>query len=177
MAAFSYAWAVRNLTPFEAATFASRSTADYVETRALPIMATCTGGQTREIAARTGGRIYLAGPFREAGQRMLVDDARSQLHAFGMRVFSPIHDIGPGNAEIVVQQDLAAIRECDAVFAILNGSSPGTVFEVGYARALDKPVFCVTQNMRDVDLKLPRGAGAYLHEDYVSALFQIAWRS
>ena len=131
----------------------------------------------RETVKKAGGRIYLAGPFRETGQRLFINDARSQLKALGMEVFSPIHDVGPGGAEMVVQQDLDAVRQCDAVFAILNGSSPGTVFEVGYARALNKPVFCVTQNMRDVDVKLPKGSGANLHDDYVSALFQIAWRS
>lgn len=178
VAAFAYAWGVENKVAIEAAKFASLSTANYVETRALPIKSLDDVETVkREQAHRTGGKIYLAGPFREIGQRMLIDDARSQLRALGMRVFSPIHDVGPGNAEVVVQQDLKAIHECDAVFAILNGSSPGTVFEVGYARALGKPVFCVTQNMRDADLKLPKGSGANLHEDYVSALFQVAWRS
>ncbi|MBX3532152.1 MAG: nucleoside 2-deoxyribosyltransferase [Rhizobiaceae bacterium] len=178
VAAFCYAWAICGDAAANAAEFASQSTANYVETRTLPIAPpSASNVKLRDAVTKAGGKIYLAAPFREAGQRMLLDDARSQLQHLGMQVFSPIHDIGPGSAELVVQQDLAAIRQCDAVFAILNGSSPGTVFEVGYARALDKPVFCVTQNMRDVDLKLPTGAGAHLHEDYVSALFQIAWRS
>ncbi|WP_181177523.1 PfkB family carbohydrate kinase [Mesorhizobium sp. B4-1-1] len=177
VAAFAYAWAYKKMQATAAANFASLSTANYVETRTLPIEPPSDETSTkREVAHRTGGRIYLAGPFRETGQRMLIDDARSQLQALGMGVFSPVHDIGPGAAEVVVRQDLAAIQQCDAVFAILNGGSPGTVFEVGYASALGKPVFCVTQNMREVDLKLPKGAGALLHEDYVSALFQIAWR-
>ncbi|MBY3464750.1 DUF4406 domain-containing protein [Rhizobium laguerreae] len=176
VAAFALAWAINGLSPFDAALFASQSTADYVESLKLPVKAPDLAATGREVACKTGGRIYLAGPFRETGQRMFIDDARSQLQALGMSVFSPIHDIGPGSAEVVVQHDLAAVRQCDAVFAILNGSSPGTVFEVGYARALEKPVFCVAQNMRDVDVKLPKGSGAYLHSDYVSALFQIAWR-
>ena len=176
VAAFAFAWAVKGSPPSEAAMFASRSTADYVETQALPIK-TSRQMKERETVKKAGGRIYLAGPFRETGQRLFINDARSQLKALGMEVFSPIHDVGPGGAEMVVQQDLDAVRQCDAVFAILNGSSPGTVFEVGYARALNKPVFCVTQNMRDVDVKLPKGSGANLHDDYVSALFQIAWRS
>ncbi|MCQ1779398.1 PfkB family carbohydrate kinase [Neorhizobium galegae] len=177
VAAFSYAWAINGMRPEDAARFASLSTAHYVETRALPIAPPAeTLAGSREVAVKAGGRIYLAGPFRETGQRMLIDDARVHLRGLGMDVFSPIHDIGPGGAELVVRQDLDAIRQCDAVFAILNGSSPGTVFEVGYARALGKPVFCVTQNMRDVDLKLPKGAGAFLHDDYVSALHHIAWR-
>jgi len=176
VAAFAFAWAIQGMEPAEAAMFASRSTADYVETLALPISPP-SQITNREVVKKAGGRIYLAGPFRETGQRLFINDARAHLKALGMEVFSPIHDIGPGVAEVVVQQDLNAVQQCDAVFAILNGSSPGTVFEVGYARALNKPVFCVTQNMREVDMKLPKGSGAYLHDDYVSALFQIAWRS
>ncbi|WP_168254117.1 PfkB family carbohydrate kinase [Rhizobium leguminosarum] len=177
VAAFALAWAIEGRSAPDAAEFASVSTANYVETRILPITSMTGNIVARKPAAKAGGNIYLAGPFRELGQRMMIDDARSQLRLLGMSVFSPIHDIGPGSADVVVEQDLAAIQQCDAVFAILNGSSPGTVFEVGYARALGKPVFCVTQNMRDVDLKLPRGSHAHLHDDYVSALFQIAWRS
>ncbi|MGO7339983.1 PfkB family carbohydrate kinase [Rhizobium johnstonii] len=176
VAAFALAWAVRKNSPAEAALFASRSVANYVETQALPILPPNELVE-RDVAKKAGGKIYLAGPFRETGQRMFIEDARTQLKSLGMEVFSPIHDIGPGVAEVVVKQDLSAVHQCDAVFAILNGSSPGTVFEVGYARALGKPVFCVTQNMREVDVKLPKGSGAFLHDDYVSALFQIAWRS
>lgn len=178
VAAFTLAWAVQRRSPQEAATYASLATAEYVESRNLPIpLPEAIQNKHREPVKLAGGNIYLAGPFREVGQRMLIDDALDHLSALKMKVFSPIHDIGPGEAEVVVEKDLDAIRQCDAVFAILNGSSPGTVFEVGFARALDKPVFCVAQNLRHGDLKLPRGSGAYMHDDYVSVLFQIAWRS
>ena len=110
VAAFAYAWAVRNMPIVDAGRFASLSTANYVETRGLPIAPPDPGAiPCREEAGRTGGRVYLAAPFRETGQRMLVDDARSQLRNLGMSVFSPIHDIGPGVAEVVVRHDLAAI--------------------------------------------------------------------
>lgn len=178
VSAFAYGWAVAGMSPFATAEFASRSVAEYLETRSTKIEPPGSPNiKTREVVKKAGGMIYLAGPFRETGQRMLINDARAHLRSLGMTVFSPIHDIGPGSAELVVHRDLAAVRECDAVFAILNGSSPGTVFEVGFAIALNKPVFCVAQNMRDVDLKLPRGSGAFIHDDYVSALHQIAWRS
>ncbi|MDM9628460.1 PfkB family carbohydrate kinase [Rhizobium sp. S152] len=175
VAAFTKAWAVDRMDPAEAANIASLATAAYVESRILPLSNEAIS-TNREPARRTGGNVYLAGPFRETGQRMLIDDVRNHLRDLGMSVFSPIHDVGPGSADIVVQHDISAIRDCDVVFALLNGSSPGTVFEVGFARALEKPVFCVAQNMREVDLKLPRGTGAYLHDDLVSAMFQIAWR-
>ncbi len=178
VAAFALAWGKLGLPALEAADYASKATAHYVETSSLPIISPSDAeGVTRDPVSLTGGEIYLAGPFRELGQRALINEARHWLRSLGMTVFSPVHDIGHGPADKVVKQDLVALDRCDAVLAILNGSSPGTVFEVGYAIAKDKPTFCVAQNMRDNDLKLPHGAGAVIHRDFISALHLIAWRA
>lgn len=177
-AAFTLAWAQLQMSPLDAADYASKATAHYVETSSLPIISpSCAKVISRDPVSLAGGEIYLAGPFRELGQRALIDEARYRLKSLGMTVFSPVHDIGHGLADQVVKQDLAALNRCDAVLAILNGSSPGTVFEVGYAIAKDKPVFCVAQNMHDNNLKLPHGAGAIIHHDFISALHLIAWRT
>ncbi|MFN4185732.1 MAG: PfkB family carbohydrate kinase [Hyphomonas sp.] len=177
VAAFTLAWAVSNLDPIQAADFASKAVAGYVETSSLPMISIDEAKSiARSPVVLKPGRVYLAGPFRELGQRILIDEVRSILRRLGLDVFSPVHDIGRGPAEKVVPQDLEALRGCDAVFAILNGSSPGTLFEVGYAVRGDKPVFCVAQNMRDVDTKLPRGAGCTVHPDLISALHLLAWR-
>ena len=177
VAAFALAWAVNGVDVGTAVVYASKATASYVETRSLPILALKeVANKEWHPAVLKDGNVYLAGPFREVGQRVLINDARQQLTALGMKVFSPIHDIGPGPAEKVVGSDLAALSQCDAVFAFLNGSSPGTVFEVGYARGLQKPTYCVAQNMRQADLKLPIGSGCFVYDDYVTALHKIAWR-
>lgn len=177
VAAFALAWGINNMNPIEAAEYASKAVAQYVETSALPILQieNITSAD-REPVELTGGQIYLAGPFRELGQRSIVNEARNIISSLGMTVFSPVHDIGHGPAEKVVKQDLEALDACDAVFAILNGSSPGTVFEVGYAAAKSKPIFCVAQNTRINDIKLPIGVGCIIHEDFVSALHLLAWR-
>ena len=177
VAAFALAWMIAGLDPRDAADYASRAVATYVETRSLPMASLAdTRSEQRRPVSLKGGKVYLAGPFRETGQRYLIDDARQRLTALGMEVFSPVHDIGHGPAEKVVRLDLQALDACDAVFAILNGTTPGTLFEVGYARAKGFDVFCVEQNMREADLKLPRGSGCSIYPDYVTALHQIAWR-
>ena len=177
VAAFALAWGQSDLSPLEAADYASRSVAAYVETEAreLPPIK-CIQKAHRETVKLAGGNIYLAGPFRELGQRVIVNEARKVLLGLEMEVFSPVHDIGHGPAEAVVAKDLQAIRDCDAVLAIINGSSPGTLFEVGYAVALGKPVVCVAQNMRSNDTKLPKGAGCSVHDDLISAAHLLAWR-
>lgn len=178
VSAFTYAWAIESMPVAKAAEYASKAVAMYVNSQTLPIASPSRVAKfDGEAVQRKGGKIYLAGPFRQMGQRWLVDDARRRLRELGMEVFSPVHDIGHGPAEKVVHKDLAAIDECDAMFAIFNGTTPGSMFEVGYARAKGKPVFGVAQNVRDVDLKLPKGSGCVIHRDYVSALHQVAWRS
>ncbi len=178
VAAFAQAWMIAGADPREATDYASRAVAAYVESSALPMSSHAeTRAQGRRAVTLKGGKIYLAGPFRETGQRYLIDDARQRLIALGMDVFSPVHDIGHGPAEKVVRLDLEALDACDAVFAILNGTTPGTLFEVGYARAKGSEVFCVAQNMRDADLKFPLGSGCAVYSDYVTALHQLAWRS
>lgn len=178
VAAFAFAWGKEGMSPLEAADYASRAVAAYVESEIclLPPITEALA-EKRKPVKLAGGSVYLAGPFRELGQRVIVNEARKALHSLGMKVFSPVHDIGHGPAEAVVARDLKAIKDCDAVLAILNGSSPGTLFEVGYAIALEKPVYCVAQNMRSNDTKLPRGAGCEVHEDFISALHHLAWRS
>ena len=176
-AAFAYAWGICELSPLLAVKFASLAVANYVETVSLPMISLEDANNTSRKPVRLKrGNVYLAGPFRELGQRVLINEARRLIQDLGMKVISPVHDIGHGPAEKVVKRDLKAIRDCDALFAILNGSSPGTLFEVGYAVRDNKQVFCVAQNMRDVDMKLPLGSGCIIHKDFVTALHLLAWR-
>jgi len=177
VAAFALAWGAKNMSPLASARYASLAVADFVEKNALPILSIGAAKETNRTAVKLkGGEVYLAGPFRELGQRVTINEARKILHSLGLNVFSPVHDIGHGPAETVVKLDLEALDKCDCVLAILKGSSPGTVFEVGYAAAKGKPVYCVAQNMRKNDLKLPQGVGAIIHDDFVSALHLLAWR-
>ena len=125
VAAFALAWGIHGEDPIQAADYASKAAAQYVETSALPIQSFEAAKRTpREPVVLAGGHIYLAGPFRELGQRVIVNEVRKLLGILGMTVFSPVHDIGHGPAENVVKQDLEALNNCDAVLAILNGSSP-----------------------------------------------------
>lgn len=177
VAAFTLAWAIEGMLPVSAADYASKAVAHYVETSALPIASIKDSeSAVRQPVELMGGKVYLAAPFRDLGQRSVVNEARDIIRSLGMDVFSPVHDIGHGPAEKVVKQDLEALDSCDAVFAILSGSSPGTIFEVGYAAAKSKSIFCVAQNTRLNDIKLPTGVGCVIHEDFVSALHLLAWR-
>jgi len=94
---------------------------------------------------------------------------------------SPPPDLqGPALAHWILQSNLAAIRQADAVLANLNpfrGLEPdsGTAFEVGFAHALGKPVWAYMDDDCPLPQRVPhelRGDGhrfdaqGYLVEDF-----------
>ena len=176
-ALFASAWGIHGTTADDAARLASRAVAAYADSMALPVPSVETlRKSTWSEAVAAGGRAYLASPFFTLGERWLVDEARRCLIELGLTVFSPVHDIGHGPANVVAPADLAALDECDVVFAILDGLDSGTVFEIGYARAHNKPVYALAQSVSGEDLKMVVGSGCGVVDDFVTALHYVAWR-
>ncbi|WP_207005354.1 PfkB family carbohydrate kinase [Trinickia mobilis] len=177
-AIFAAQWAVHRESPVVAAELASKAVASYVDTMSLPspraeqLRAT----KLEELVTRPG-KVYLASPFFTLGQRWLVDEARRCLQDLGLDVFSPAHDVGTGNAEEVGPADIAALKECDRVFAILDGMDSGTIFETGYARSEDLPVYGLAQAARAEDLKMLVGTDCKIFDDFVTALHHTAWKT
>jgi nucleoside 2-deoxyribosyltransferase len=65
---------------------------------------------------------------------------------------------------------------CDRVFAVLDGIDSGTVFEVGYARALGVPVYALAQAVPPEDLKMVSGSDCRIFDELVTAIHHTAWR-
>jgi nucleoside 2-deoxyribosyltransferase len=93
----------------------------------------------------------------------------------GIEVISPLHDIGEGPTELVVPADLAALRRSTAVLALLDGEDSGTLFEVGFARALGKPVIGYAEHPDAEALKMVAGSGCQLFDDVASAIYSLVW--
>ena len=96
-------------------------------------------------------RVYLAGPdvfLPDPAGRAAALKAVCTRH--GLLGISPL-DLHPGetaagDAQVIAERNEAHIRHCDAIIANLTpfrgpGADPGTVYEIGYARALGRPVF------------------------------------
>lgn len=176
-AAFAALWGVDHLDAVAAAELASKAVANYASTMALPSPSRDRLTESAlEPAAAQKGLVYLASPFFSLGQRWVVDEARRHLQELGLNVFSPIHDVGPGPANHVAPADLKALDRADIVFAILDGLDSGTVFELGYAHAKNKPIYAVAQTVSDEDLKMILGSGGRVYDDFVTALHHVAWR-
>lgn len=176
-AAFAAFWGDQGLDAVVAADLASRATAMYCDSRSLPFVGREDLEQADLQPIKAGkGRIYLAGPFFDIAQRWLVEEACTIFRDLGAEVFSPVHDVGPGPGKIVAPEDIKGLEEADVVFAILNGLDAGTVFEVGYAVSLGKPVVALAQNIRYEDLKMVVGTGCEVSDDFTSAIYRAIWR-
>ena len=173
-ATFALKWMMDKWPAKEAALFASKSTAGYCENKQLPVYEPPKERQALSIQT-TQKKIYLAGAFFDMGQKWLVNEIRNILLDFGNNVFSPLHDAGIGNPIIIAPKNIEAIDKSDLVFAILNSTDPGTLFEIGYARANKKRVVIFHENVSEEDLFMLIGTDCECFTDFSTALYNASW--
>ncbi|MFL9867601.1 PfkB family carbohydrate kinase [Paraburkholderia fungorum] len=188
-ATFAHGWLVNGMPAIDAAWLASRITAHYVESSDDRIDSAVEGdfqvqaraahlkaGQGRRRLIPDDRRVYLAGPFFNAGQQWAIDEARGALRDMGFKVFSPIHDVGEGLAGDVATDDLKALEESSVVLALLDGLDPGTLFEVGYARGKSIPVIAVAEAVPESALTMVFGSDCYVTNDLTTGIYATCWR-
>lgn len=180
---FALGWLDNGLSAHEAASIASIATAFYCENQGFPDKTLLTGFKPKALQpseryrAGYAPKVYLAGPFFTLAELWMVGQSRRDLLAMGLNVFSPYHDVGLGTAEDVVEKDLEGVRDCDVLFAIGDGLDSGTIYEIGYARALNKPVVFYAENESSQDKKMMEGSDCRITDDYVSAIYQMVWEA
>jgi Nucleoside 2-deoxyribosyltransferase/pfkB family carbohydrate kinase len=168
-AVFAARWAGDGVPAVEAAMQASRAAALYVNDRVPPITAESLAASSpfpfNPILLDKGAlqegefHVYLAGPFFNIAQRWLVEESRMALLGMGLRVFSPLHDVGMGLAHDVAPKDIEALKVSRSVLALVDGLDAGTLFEIGYARSLGRPVVVLAQSTPEEPLNQARSAG------------------
>ena len=180
-AVFALEWALKRNSPVEAADGASRATAFYCERQHLDFLE--EGFEKFQAPPLPLNRrdhkpnVYLAGPFFSMPEIWLVNESRDALRSQGLTVFSPLHQVGRGPAEVVYQPDIDGIKGCDIVFACVDGLDAGTLFEIGFAKALGKPVVAYVQRERPEDLKMLEGSECIIEHDFVTAVYKTAWEA
>ena len=177
-AVFSVGWMTRQLPPETAAIEASRAVAHFVETKCNPtpdVLQRDTRAPLEVLPADQHKQIYLAGPFFNLPQRWLIEEFYAALRGFGVRVFSPLHDVGRGSCGDVYGPDMKGLQESGVVLACLDGLDTGTIYEIGYAHARGVPVIAFFSAEREEDLKMPLGGGALHVSDFATALYWTVW--
>lgn len=175
-AGFAHKWATDHDAPLAAAEFASRIAASHSLTGVPQIdpHAVDRLPDALPYAGDSRPRVYLAGPFFSVAERQLVRVARTALRHIGADVFSPLDEIGVGGDE-VAKADLDGLKTCTSVLALLDGSDPGTLFEVGWATHAGTPVVAFSENPSDHTWTMLRGTGTTIHNDLSTALYAATW--
>lgn len=103
-------------------------------------------------------KIYLANPYGFSKQQteLLLPPIVKKLESLGAEVWEPFErnnklDFSvPGWAYKIAQADLSDVKNCNGIFAIVNGTPPdeGVMVELGIAIALNKAIFLFRDDSR-----------------------------
>lgn len=176
---FAFYWAEMRTTPKIAAENASRATAEWVMRGPLQVISGDKKVTAPNAEIPISGQlstVYLAAPFFTISERWLVNLCRGALKNLGATVFSPLHDVGVGNGEDVASRDLEGLKTSNVVFAVLDGVDPGTLFEVGYGYAMNKPIVIYVSDRKNNNLTMLKTSNIYIYEDLPSAIYNAVWR-
>lgn len=175
-AVFALQWAERKASAIDAARTASQAVSYYVSSRSAQLPSMIDFTPEPAPFKDQIGTIYLASPFFSLGQRWVVEESLKALEGLGATVFSPLHEVGIGrSSDDIAHLDLAGLERAKAVFAILDGSDPGTLFEIGYARARGIPVVALSEMSREEDLTMVIGSGCKVYADFTTAIYHAVW--
>lgn len=175
---FGYYWMVKGLTIEESALNASKSTAiycdkkAYVDTSSLLEPFDYVGFDTMDLS---GKQVYLASPFFSISELILIDKIRSTFLSFGIKVFSPFHDIGLGNDIATANKDLEAIEQSEIIFCVLDNLDSGTLIESGYALAKQKKIIGYYRSCDDSKLLMLKPANIVFFQHLTTAIYHTIW--
>ncbi len=175
---FAFYWTELHVDPKIAAENASKATAEWVMNGPLQVIDThknVTAPNAEVPILGQSSAIYLAAPFFTVAERLFVDLCRNALTNLGAKVFSPLHDVGVGNTEDIAMRDLEGLKASNAIFAVLDGMDPGTLFEVGYGAAIRKPIVIYVSNEKNNDLTMLKANNMHIHDDLASAIYDAVW--
>lgn len=98
--------------------------------------------------------VYVAGPFFRPEQIASMERLESALEKHGLKMFRPRFDsvnLQEDKSEEArkkaFEDDVAAIHESEFMVANTMNLDAGTLFEVGYAYAIGKPVYGFVENL------------------------------
>jgi nucleoside 2-deoxyribosyltransferase len=106
---------------------------------------------------------------------MLIDQIRDAFLDFGVKVFSPYHDIGYGDDVTIAIEDLKGLNKADIVFAVLDGLDSGTFVELGYAMAKEKQIIGYHRTCEDSSLLMLSPSKIKQFKDLTTSIYQTIW--
>lgn len=162
-ATFAHYWGTMKMPPQLAADMASRRTAEYCNTCALPLDAQLTS-QYHPVRNELKTPILIVGRANSIGQRYVIEEARFRLQELGARVICPVLD--PKSAIIEAVGAVLVVEDKPITHEILLIPSTAT----------SAPVVVLDESGED---NLSQVAERYKAElatkDFTSALYNVIW--
>ena len=115
--------------------------------------------------------IYIASPFFNESQLEFVKRIEIALQDAGIKFFSPrsegvLIEMSPSKkakaAKKIYDSNVKHIEDCDILLAVIDDRDTGTMFEIGYAAALKKPVVTLTNFDYQVNVMIKQCSYAHL---------------
>ncbi len=176
-ASFGHYWLSKNLSIKEASLLASKSTAIYCDKKAYIDYTNNLEFEYEEFEASnlSEKQVYLASPFFALSELILVDKIRDALLSFGVKVFSPFHDIGLGEATSIAKKDIEGIKNSDVIFAVLDNLDPGTLIESGFSMAHNKKIIGYHRTCNENHLLMLKSGDLATSGSLTTAIYHTIW--
>lgn len=176
-ASFGFYWITKGLSLEDSAIYASKSTAIYCDKKVYVDTSNLENFEYEEFTNQSFSekQVYLASPFFSISELILIDKIRSAFLSFGVKVFSPFHDIGLGKDVIIATKDLEGIEKSDIIFCVLDNFDSGTLIESGYSLAKGKKIIGYHRTCDDNKLLMLKPANINFYKHLTTAIYQTIW--
>lgn len=95
-------------------------------------------------------KVYLAGGFFTEVQNDIMEQLENVMAKYGVATFSPRRDnLGTLGCDwdSIYRKNIEELHTCNLVFASTQDKDMGTIFECGYATAINKPIAYYAPNL------------------------------
>lgn len=174
---FGYYWMHKKLSIEESANLASKSTALFCDIKAYIDVTNFTNFIFKEFNYKSieDKQVYLAAPFFSISELILVDKIRNAFLSFGIKVFSPFHDVGIGKSELIAKKDLEGINNSDIIFCLFDNYDSGTLIESGYSLSKGKKIVGYHRTCEEEKLLMLKVADIQYYNHLTTAIYKTIW--
>lgn len=172
---FSYYLIEKELPIEEAASLASKTTALYCDKQIVKINDLDSCNYKEFTGDLSDKQVYLASPIFSLSDLIFIDKIRETFLDFGVKVFSPFHDIGLSNDEEIAKKDLDGINQSDIIFSVVDGLDSGTLIELGYGMAKNKKIISYHRTTNDGALMMLKPSNVKIFDSLTSAIYNTIW--
>lgn len=174
---FGYYWMIKKLSLKESAINASKSTAFYCDKKVYIDCTKVTKFGYNKFVHKTLSQkqVYLASPFFSISELILIDKIRTAFLEFGVKVFSPFHDIGLGDNITIAKKDIEGIKNSDIIFCVFDNLDSGTLIESGYALANGKKIIGYHRTCDENKLLMLKPGDFEIYKDLTTAIYHTIW--